>query len=249
MESFVEKRFTAFPVRDFSRLRFVPLVEYHEKFSKIEPIVPPVRPERTLGEVLSGEGKKQLAVTESEKESHVTFFFNGGREAPFPGEDRVLVPSPKVATYDLLPAMSAVAVTDHLLARLAAGDCRLVVLNYANGDMVGHTGVYAAAVQAVETLDACLARLVPAVLGRGGAVLLTADHGNAEQMIDPLTGGPYTAHTVANPVPILLADPARPAARLRDGALCDVAPTVLRLMGLAPPPEMTGTCLLELPPC
>ena len=158
----------------------------------------------------------------------MTFFFNGGVEDPVPGEDRVLVPSPKeVDTYDQKPAMSAVEVTDEVLARIAHADrYDLMVMNYANGDMVGHTGVLAAAIAAMETLDQCLARVVPALIAAGGRALVTADHGNAEQMIDPETGGPYTAHTVANPVPLILVDPTaanRPACAPAE-ALCDVAP-------------------------
>ena len=159
----------------------------------------------------------------------------------------MLIPSPKeVATYDEKPAMSAVEVTDEVLKRIAADRYDLIVMNYANGDMVGHTGVMAAAVAAMETLDRCLARVIPAMLGAGGRVLLTADHGNAEQMIDPATGGPYTAHTVTNPVPLVLIDHQRRKASLRSGgALCDVAPTVLELLGLAQPEAMTGTSLLK----
>jgi 2,3-bisphosphoglycerate-independent phosphoglycerate mutase len=150
-----------------------------------------------------------------------------------------------VDTYDQKPEMSAFEVTEEVLRRIASGDYDLIVMNYANGDMVGHTGVYEAAVKAVEAVDSCLSRVIPAVLERGGTVLLTADHGNAEQMIDPATGGPYTAHTVSNPVPCILIDPARKQARMRSGALCDVAPTVLAMMGLDQPAEMTGRCLFE----
>ncbi|MCB2228433.1 MAG: 2,3-bisphosphoglycerate-independent phosphoglycerate mutase [Desulfarculaceae bacterium] len=207
---------------------------------------PPQTVEQTLAEVVSAAGKSQLHIAETEKYAHVTFFFNGGMEDPVPGEDRVLVPSPKeVATYDQKPSMSAVEVTDEVVARIAADRYDLIVMNYANGDMVGHTGVLAAAIEAMETLDKCLARVVPALLEAGGRALVTADHGNAEQMVDPVTGGPYTAHTASNPVPLILVDPSREEAGLRaDGALCDVAPTVLELMGLAQPSAMTGRSLL-----
>ena len=198
----------------------------------------------TLGAWVARHGLRQFRLAETEKYPHVTFFLNGGREDPEPGEDRFMPPSPKVATYDLAPEMAAAEVTDRLVAAIAVG-YDLIVVNYANPDMVGHTGVLGAAIRACEAVDAGLGRVLPALEAAGGAMLLTADHGNAEQMIDPVTGGPHTAHTT-NPVPVaLIGGPA--GARLRDGRLADVAPTVLQLMGLEAPAEMTGTSLIVAP--
>jgi 2,3-bisphosphoglycerate-independent phosphoglycerate mutase len=198
----------------------------------------------SLGELVSRQGLRQLRIAETEKYAHVTYFFNGGREEPFPDEDRILVPSPKdVATYDQKPEMSALEVTDRLLDALAREDYAFVLLNYANPDMVGHTGVIPAAVRAVEVVDACLDRVTGAVLAAGGTLLVTADHGNLEQLLDPETGGPHTAHTT-NPVPLIwVVDPAD-GRGLDDGALADIAPTLCALLGLEPAPEMTGRSLL-----
>ncbi|HEU0113251.1 MAG TPA: 2,3-bisphosphoglycerate-independent phosphoglycerate mutase [Thermomicrobiales bacterium] len=200
-----------------------------------------------LAGAIADAGLAQFHAAETEKYAHVTFFLNGGREAPFPGEERVLVPSPKVATYDLLPAMSALAVTDAVVAAIRSGAYAFVIVNYANGDMVGHTGSLPAAIQAVETVDRCLGEVVAAALAAGGVALVTADHGNAEAMIDPQTGLPLTAHTT-NPVPFILVAPDDSSlrhARLRpDGRLAAVAPTVLGLLGLSPPPEMTEPDLM-----
>lgn len=223
---------------------YVCLTQYDEHLA-VPVAFPPQDLRDTLAEVVSAAGRRQLHIAETEKYAHVTFFLNGGREEPFPGEDRVLVPSPKeVATYDLKPAMSAPEVTDRVLEGIASGGYDLIVMNYANGDMVGHTGIMDAAVAAMETVDRCLARVVPALLEAGGAVLVTADHGNAEQMKDE-HGGPYTAHTVANPVPAILVAPGQAGGRLADGALCDVAPTLLDLMGLEAPAAMTGHSLIR----
>jgi 2,3-bisphosphoglycerate-independent phosphoglycerate mutase len=197
-----------------------------------------------LGEVVSRAGRRQLRIAETEKYAHVTFFFNGGSEEPFEGEDRVLIQSPKdVATYDLKPEMSAPAVTDAMLERVASGVYDLIVLNFANPDMVGHTGVESAAIAAMEAVDACVERVVTAVLDAGGSLLITADHGNCEQMLDG-NGSPHTAHT-SNPVPVVLVDPERADVVLRDGILADLAPTLLGLMGLPKPAAMTGRSLLE----
>ena len=221
-------------------LHYVTMTQYDETFPY--PVVFTDEPLRqTLGEVVSRAGIRQLRIAETEKYAHVTYFFNGSDETPFPGEDRVLIPSPKVTTYDQKPEMSAFEVTEELERRLKDGGYGFFVLNFANADMVGHTGVVQAAVRAVETVDQCLGRVLEAV-GRGeGLVLVTADHGNAEQMIDEATGGPHTAHTL-NPVPVLIA-PGEPRP-LRSGILADVAPTILRLMNLEAPPEMTGSSLL-----
>jgi 2,3-bisphosphoglycerate-independent phosphoglycerate mutase len=222
---------------------YVCFTEYDAEFG-LPVAFPSETPRNLLGELVAAAGLHQLRVAETEKYAHVTFFFNGGEELPFPGEDRVLVPSPRdVPTYDHKPEMSAHAVTRELLERLAAGDYGFVLLNFANPDMVGHTGVLPAAVKAVETVDSCLERISEAVLARGGTLLVTADHGNCECMIDPETGGPHTAHTT-NPVPIwwVTRDPG--GRRLRDGTLADLAPTVLELLGLPIPDEMTGRSLL-----
>ncbi|MBM3582763.1 MAG: 2,3-bisphosphoglycerate-independent phosphoglycerate mutase, partial [Alphaproteobacteria bacterium] len=198
---------------------------------------------KILGEVVADAGLNQLRIAETEKYAHVTFFLNGGREQEFPGEERILVPSPKVATYDLKPEMSAIEVTDRLAEAIGAGRFDLIVVNYANGDMVGHTGVLSAAIRAAETIDACLGRLERALIEAGGAMLITADHGNCEQMADRATGQAHTAHTL-NLVPAILVNGPASIVGLRDGRLSDVAPTVLGLMGLAQPREMTGESLL-----
>jgi 2,3-bisphosphoglycerate-independent phosphoglycerate mutase len=197
----------------------------------------------TLGEVVSKAGMKQLRIAETEKYAHVTFFFNGGKEAPNPGEDRVLIPSPKVATYDLQPEMSAYLVTDKLLGLLDEDKYDLIILNFANTDMVGHTGVMQAAIKAMETIDECVGSVVDKMTKLGGTVCIIADHGNLEQMEDPITHTPYTAHTT-NPVPILLvgADPNTDVAP--EGKLADVAPTLLAILGLPQPTAMTGKSLL-----
>ncbi len=203
----------------------------------------PVSMHNSLGEYLANLGKTQLRIAETEKYAHVTFFFSGGREALYPGEDRILVPSPQVATYDLQPEMSAPEVTDRLVEAITSGQYDLIVCNYANGDMVGHTGVFAAAVQAVEALDACLARLVEAVNASGADMLITADHGNCEQMMDYESGQLHTQHTTDR-VPFVYVG--RRAVRMLDGGkLADVAPTVLALMQLPQPAEMTGHALVK----
>ncbi len=198
-----------------------------------------------LGGVLAAAGKSQLRIAETEKYAHVTFFFNGGSEEPFPGEERCLIPSPKeVATYDQKPEMSAYPVTDELLRRLDEGKYDVIVLNFANCDMVGHTGILAAAIKAVEAVDACVGRIVTRVREQGGTVLITADHGNADQMAEE-TGEPYTAHT-CNPVWLVMVDDARKQARLKEeGRLADIAPTMLDILGIEKPREMTGVSLLE----
>jgi len=221
-------------------LHYVTMTQYDETFPY--PVIftdEPLR--RTLGEVVSQAGIRQLRIAETEKYAHVTYFFNGSEETPFPGEDRTLIPSPKVTTYDLKPEMSAFEVTEELERRLKERVYGFFVLNFANADMVGHTGVLEAAVRAVETVDQCLGRVLDGVGRGGGLALVTADHGNAEEMIDKATGGPHTAHTL-NPVPVLIA--AGEAHPVRSGILADVAPTILRLMDLEAPPEMTGSSLL-----
>jgi 2,3-bisphosphoglycerate-independent phosphoglycerate mutase len=222
------------------------LTEYSSHLNAfLTPLFPAESLSRILGEIVSEAGLTQLRIAETEKYAHVTFFFNGGREQVYPGEDRILIPSPKVATYDLAPAMSAKEVTDRLVEAIDAGRYNVIVVNYANGDMVGHTGILAAAIVAAETVDACLGRLEAAVAKAGGVLLVTADHGNAELMRDPETGEPQTAHTTG-PVGVVLANAPAAIAGLRDGRLADVAPTLLALLKLPQPAEMTGQSLLVL---
>ena len=219
------------------------MVDYSRTHDAFMAAAYPKRPVvNTLGAWVAARGLSQFRLAETEKYPHVTFFLNGGKEAPELGEDRYLAPSPKVATYDLKPEMSAPEVTEHLVEAIARRYA-LIVVNYANPDMVGHTGVLSAAIAAVEEVDRGLARAVEALEMTGGAMIVTADHGNCEVMIDPETGGPHTAHTT-NPVPVaLVGGPAR--ARLHDGRLADLAPTLLDLMGLPLPPEMTGRSLID----
>jgi 2,3-bisphosphoglycerate-independent phosphoglycerate mutase len=220
------------------------LVEYSAELNRfLGTLFPPENLDDTLGEVVSRAGLRQLRIAETEKYAHVTFFFNGGRETVFPGEERILVPSPKVATYDQQPEMSAPEVTDKVVEAIAAGRFDVIVLNYANADMVGHTGRLDAAVKAVETIDACLGRVAAAVEKAGGTLVVTADHGNAEMMRDPESGGPHTAHTL-NPVPFLVVNPPGAIADLEDGRLADVAPTLLDILGLDKPAAMTGHSLI-----
>ena len=222
------------------------MTEYSTELNEFLEALFPQRPlDNILGEIVANQGMTQLRIAETEKYAHVTFFFNGGEEKMFDGEERILVPSPKVATYDLQPEMSAPEVTDKLVTEIAGGKFDLIVVNYANGDMVGHTGVFDAAVKAAETVDACLGRLEEAVTAAGGTMLITADHGNAEQMFDHETGQPHTAHTTL-PVPFIMVRPLDGAGALKDGVLADIAPTILTLMGLAQPAEMTGTSLVDM---
>jgi 2,3-bisphosphoglycerate-independent phosphoglycerate mutase len=205
----------------------------------------PITLSRIVAQVLSERGKTMFRTAETEKYAHVTYFFNGGVERAYPGEERLLVPSQKVATYDLLPEMSAPGVTDVLCQAIAAGHHDFILCNYANGDMVGHSGVLSAAVRAVETVDRCLERVRQTAERRGATLLVTADHGNCELMIDPTTDGPHTAHTT-NPVPFLIVGDDVQGPLRHGSALCDVGPTVLRMLGLEPPPEMTGRDLGEI---
>jgi 2,3-bisphosphoglycerate-independent phosphoglycerate mutase len=242
--AFTDPSFTGFQRGEWRRLAsYVCMTTYDETFG-LPVAFGPEALTNILGEVIGRAGLSQLRIAETEKYAHVTFFFNGGSEVPFPHEERMLVPSPKeVATYDLQPEMSAYLVTEELLRRLDGDACDLIVLNFANADMVGHTGIMEAAVRAVEAVDACVGMLVDKVRSKEGRVIITADHGNAETMVDE-TGGPHTAHTTDR-VPLILVDDSRKGARLRPGILADIAPTILDLLGLPQPTEMTGKSLIE----
>jgi 2,3-bisphosphoglycerate-independent phosphoglycerate mutase len=220
------------------------MAEYSDRLNNFLGVLfPPTELQNTLGQVVAEAGLNQLRIAETEKYAHVTFFFNGGEERKFPGEERILIPSPKVATYDLKPEMSAVEVTDNLVTAIESGRFGFIVVNYANPDMVGHTGDLAAAVKAVEMTDTCLGRVEAAVRKMGGILFVTADHGNCEFMRDPKTGQPHTSHTHSLVPAILVNGPAR-VTGMKNGRLADIAPTLLVLLGLKKPPEMTGHSLL-----
>lgn len=231
--------------KGFFPLHYVCMTQYDKTFgARVHVAFKPERLSNTFGVYISSMNKTQLRIAETEKYAHVTFFFNGGVEAPNPGEDRALIPSPKVATYDLKPEMSAYEVTVEAVKRIESGKYDVMILNFANPDMVGHTGVMEAAVKAVHAVDECAAEVVSAILKAGGRAIVTADHGNCEQMVGP-DGEPFTAHTT-NPVPLIIVDDMRKEAKLRAGGrLCDLAPTLLALMGLPVPEEMSGRSLLE----
>lgn len=225
-------------------LHYVCMTQYDKTFAAFPGLHFAYLPENldnTFGEVVSKNGLTQLRIAETEKYAHVTFFFNGGVEKEYPGEDRALIASPKVATYDMKPEMSAIEVAEEAYRRVVSEKYDVIILNFANCDMVGHTGVFEAAVKAVETVDACAGKVADAILKQGGIVLITADHGNAEQMIDPESNGPFTAHTTL-PVPLIVAGAGD--IRLKEGKLADLAPTMLELMGIAKPAEMTGESLI-----
>ncbi len=239
----LDPQFTGFARRPIAFAAAAGLTRYSDALAPyMGAVFAPVPLQNILGQVVAGAGRTQLRMAETEKYPHVTYFLNGGTEQPYPGEDRIMVPSPKVATYDLQPEMSAPELTDRAVAAIKSGTYDLIVMNYANPDMVGHTGDLNAAIAAVEAVDAGLGRIADAIAAQHGALLVTADHGNAEMMRDPQTGGPHTAHTV-NPVPVFLAGVG--GAALHDGRLADLAPTLLDLMGLAKPVEMTGVSLID----
>ncbi len=241
-QAFIESDFSGFDRHVTPKLSsFVTLTQYNQAFDT--PVVfPPNDLHNVFGEVIAKHGLRQLRLAETEKYAHVTFFFNGGREEPFENEDRILVPSPKVATYDLQPEMSADEVADRLIEAIEGGQYDVIICNMANPDMVGHTGIYAAAVKAVETIDRNLGRVIAAIEGVGGQMLITADHGNVEQMRDPESGQPHTAHT-HNPVPLIYVGSAAELAE--QGSLCDLSPTMLKLLGLDQPAEMEGRPLVD----
>ena len=223
----------------------VGMTEYSDALNQhMATLFPQRRLDNILGQVVANAGRRQLRIAETEKYAHVTFFLNGGEEREYAGEERILVPSPKVATYDLKPEMSAFEVTDKLEAAIRSGRFDLIVVNYANGDMVGHTGIFEAAVKAAETVDLCLGRLEAALIAVGGTMLITADHGNAEDMVDEANNQPHTQHTLS-PVPFIVVNPPDGVVRVSNGVLADIAPTILRLMQLPVPAEMTGRSLIE----
>ena len=240
--AFVEPGFNEFPRTRLPKLAaYIGLTQYSAKIAA-PAAFGPASLDNVLGEYLAKHGKTQLRIAETEKYAHVTFFFSGGREEPFEGEERILIPSPKVATYDLQPEMNAPEVTDRIVEAIEQQRFDVIVVNYANGDMVGHTGVFSAAVKAVEALDTCVGRIVQALDKVGGEALITADHGNVEQMSDESTGQAHTAHTT-EPVPFIYVG--KRNVKVRDGGvLADVAPTMLKLLGLEKPAEMTGTSIL-----
>lgn len=242
--AFCDKEFDGFERKNgFFNVKYVCFTNYDVTIKNKEVAYKPQTLTNTLGEYISKLGLKQMRIAETEKYAHVTFFFNGGVEEPNKNEERVLVPSPKVATYDLQPEMSAYEVTDKLIENILKNEQDLIIINYANPDMVGHTGVMSAAVKAVETIDECVGKVIEALKKVNGQMFLCADHGNSDQLIDYTTGQPFTAHTT-NPVPFVLVNCDMAKGLKEDGKLCDIAPTLLDMMGLEQPKEMTGHSLL-----
>ena len=239
--AFVDPAFSGFEREQLKGLYYICMTQYDATMPNVHVAFKPETLENTFGEYISDKGLKQLRIAETEKYAHVTFFFNGGVEKQYPGEDRILVKSPAVATYDLQPEMSAYEVTDKLLAAIDSDKYDAIILNYANCDMVGHTGVFDAAVKAVEAVDTCVGKIVDAVAAKGGVTLITADHGNADKMYEA-DGSPFTAHTT-NPVPFIVVG--YPCELREGGRLCDIAPTMLKIMGLEQPKEMTGVSIIK----
>ena len=237
----VDKNFNEFETKKLN-LHFVCFTQYDETMPNVYVAFKPTELKNTFGEYISNHGLKQLRIAETEKYAHVTFFFNGGNEKQYEGEDRILVPSPKVETYDMKPEMSAYEVTEKVVEQIENQKYDCIILNFANPDMVGHTGNLEAAVKAIETIDECVGKIIETINKVGGVTLITADHGNAEQMIDLKTGEPHTAHTT-NPVPLILVG--MDDVKLKEGKLADLAPTMLDIMGLEKPEEMTGNTLIE----
>ena len=241
--SIVDKNFDGFETKKFKDIYFVCMTSYDETMPNVEIAYRKEELKNTFGEYISKHGLKQLRIAETEKYAHVTFFFNGGEEKQYEGEDRILVPSPKVETYDLKPEMSAYEVTEKVVEAIRSEKYNSIILNFANPDMVGHTGSLEAAIKALEAIDECVNKVVTAINEVGGVLLITADHGNSEQMIDYKTGEPHTAHTT-NPVPLAIVG-LPTAKKLKEGRLADLAPTMLDILGLEKPEEMTGESLIE----
>ncbi len=238
--TFVDPEFNGFE-RTYFPVNFVCMTQYDESMPNVTVAYPPESLEMTFGEYVSKKGLTQLRIAETQKYAHVTFFFNGGEEKQFEGEDRILIKSPDVETFDLKPEMSAYEVTDAVVEAIDDEKFDVIILNYANCDMVGHTGIIDAAVKAVEAVDECVGRTVNSILAKGGQAIITADHGNADCLIDPVTKAPFTAHTT-NPVPMILIGAGN--VKLKMGRLCDLCPTMLDLMGLPKPEQMTGESLI-----
>jgi 2,3-bisphosphoglycerate-independent phosphoglycerate mutase len=238
--AFVDPDFKEFETKKMN-LYFVTMTDYDSTLPNVNIAFKPEKLKNTFGEYVSSKGLTQLRIAETEKYAHVTFFFNGGREQPYKGEDRILVPSPKVETYDMKPEMSAYEVTENVVNAINEEKYDTIILNFANTDMVGHTGNIEAAEKAVETVDECVGKIIDALSKHRGKALITADHGNCEQMIDYKTGEPLTSHTT-NPVPLILYG--IDGVKLKDGRLCDLAPTLLDMMNIGKPEEMTGESLL-----
>ena len=238
--TFVDPDFTGFE-RKYFPVNFVCMTQYDESMPNVTVAYPPETLEMTFGEYISKKGLTQLRIAETQKYAHVTFFFNGGEEKQFDGEERILIKSPDVATFDMKPEMSAYEVTDAVVDAINSDKFDVIILNYANCDMVGHTGIMEAAVKAVEAVDECVGRMVDAILAKGGQAIITADHGNADCLIDPVTKAPFTAHTT-NPVPMILVGAGD--VKVKNGRLCDLCPTMLDLMGLEKPEQMTGESLI-----
>ena len=243
--AYVDPEFNGFErKKGFFPLKYVCMTQYDATMPNVEVAYPPEQLKMTMGEYLASKGKTQLRIAETQKYAHVTFFFNGGEERTFQGEDRILIPSPDVATFDMKPEMSTYEVKDAVIKCIDEDKYDVIILNFANCDMVGHTGVMKAAMAAVKAVDDCVGQVVKAILDKGGKCIITADHGNADQMIDYVHGGPFTAHTT-NPVPVIVIDPAAPKKTLRQGGrLCDLCPTMLDMMGMEKPAEMTGESLI-----
>jgi 2,3-bisphosphoglycerate-independent phosphoglycerate mutase len=244
LRSLTEQKFTGFRVGERPKLHVVTMTSYDRTFD-VPVAFPPQSMVNIVGETVSNAGMSMFRTAETEKYAHVTYFFNGGIETPFPGEERLLVPSQKVATYDLAPEMSAPGVTEVLCRAIEERSHDFVLCNYANGDMVGHTGSMPATIAAVQTVDRCMGRVLQSAERSGARLLVTADHGNCEIMIDAETGGPHTAHTTS-PVPFVVVDPDGERPLREGGALCDVGPTILQMLGLERPPEMTGVDLRQI---
>ena len=238
--TFVDPDFTGFE-RKYFPVNFVCMTQYDESMPNVTVAYPPETLEMTFGEYISKKGLTQLRIAETQKYAHVTFFFNGGEEKQFEGEERILIKSPDVETFDMKPEMSAYEVTDAVVDAINSDKFDVIILNYANCDMVGHTGIMDAAVKAVEAVDECVGRMVDAILAKGGQAIITADHGNADCLIDPVTKAPFTAHTT-NPVPMILVGAGD--VKVKNGRLCDLCPTMLDLMGLEKPEQMTGESLI-----
>lgn len=239
--AFVDTEFAGFE-REYQKLHYVCMAQYDASMPNVTVAFPPEELTMTFGEYISKQGMTQLRIAETQKYAHVTFFFNGGEEKQFDGEERILIKSPDVETFDMKPEMSAYEVCDAVVDAINADKFDVIVLNYANCDMVGHTGIFDAAVEAVEAVDECVGKMVDAIMAKGGQAIITADHGNADCLIDPETKATFTAHTT-NPVPMIVVGAGD--VKVKDGRLCDLCPTLLDLMGLEKPQEMTGESLIE----